>query len=88
MLNGKIVCLFVWTYDHGVETGRVEAGDTLEALGGVELVLESLLVPDGTITVGRSVVESLVDGRSRCHEGEDRCSGTHLGLSVEVVTTV
>lgn len=69
------------TYNHSVETGRVEAGDTLEVLGGVELELESLLVPDGAITVGGTVVESLVNGRSGCHEGEDRCSGTHLGLS-------
>jgi hypothetical protein len=79
----------VCTYDHGVETGRVEAGDTLKVLGGVELILESLLVPDGAITVGRSVVESLVDCRSSCHEGgEDRCSGTHLGFLSRVVTTV
>ena len=74
--------IFLCTYDHGVETGRVEAGDTLEVLGGVELVLESLLIPDGAITVGRSVVESLVNGGSCCRKGEDRCSSsTHLDLS-------
>lgn len=71
----------VCTYNHGVETGRVEASDALEALGGVELVLEPLLVPDGAITVGGAVVEALVDSGGGCHEGENRCSGTHLGLS-------
>lgn len=78
----RMFFFFSFTYDHSVETGRVETGDTLEVLGGVELVLESLLIPDGAITVGRSVVESLVNSGSGCREGEDRCSSsTHLGLS-------
>lgn len=55
-------------------TGRGKAGGTDEVLGSCELLLKIGLELEGSVRVGRTIVESLVSssecGRDGCREGK------------------
>ena len=46
-------------YDRGVESGRGPSGSSDELLGDLELICVSLLILDGAIRVGGTVVKAL-----------------------------
>lgn len=69
------------TYNHGVETGRGEAGGGLEVLGGLELGLEVGLELGALIGELVAVVETLVSslGGGQGHGESGQLGELHLG---------
>lgn len=69
------------TYDHSVKTSRGEAGGANKSLSGLELGLVIGLDLDGSIGLGRTIVETLcncVDGSDTAGSGGEDAGRTHF----------